>query len=133
MSEGLNEVAACALQGSPGEKEQAGLVLLEVLEAARVVAVMLTPIAPSLARLIQLQLGYTHRDIDLVTWADAEWGGELLLSETSSWMKGSWSWINGLGFIIEHLEAFTVNSCACYSCVDAQFACDVLIAQILRA
>ena len=68
----------CAMQGSTEEKEQASLVLLEVLEAARVVAVMLTPIAPALARLVYLQLGFSDQEFDTLTWADAQWGGKLL-------------------------------------------------------
>jgi len=53
-------------------------VLLEVLEAARVVAVMLTPIAPALARLVYLQLGFSDQEFETLTWADAQWGGKLL-------------------------------------------------------
>ena len=68
----------CFLQGSTEEKEQASLVLLEVLEAARIVAVMLSPIAPALARLVYLQLGFNDQDFDSLTWDDAHWGGELL-------------------------------------------------------
>lgn len=63
------------LQGSEEEKEEAGLVLLEVLEAARVVAVMLSPIVPALARLVYLQLGYTDQQFESLTWQDAHWGG----------------------------------------------------------
>ncbi len=66
------------MQGSPEEKEQASLVLLEVLEATRVVAVMLTPIAPALARLVYLQLGFSDQQFETLTWADAQWGGNLL-------------------------------------------------------
>ena len=64
------------LQGSEEEKEQAGMVLQEVLEAARVVAVMLTPVVPALARLIYLQLGFTDQQFEALTWEDAQWGGK---------------------------------------------------------
>ena len=64
------------LQGSAEEKEQAGLVLQEVLEAARIVAVMLSPIVPALARLIYLQLGYSDQQFEALTWQHAHWGGE---------------------------------------------------------
>ena len=67
------------MQGSPEEKEQASLVLLEVLEAARVVAVMLNPIAPALARLVYLQLGFSDQQFESLTWADAQWGGKLCM------------------------------------------------------
>lgn len=63
-------------QGSAEEKEQASMVLQEVLEAARVVAVMLCPIVPSFARLIYLQLGFTDQQFEDLTWEDAQWGGE---------------------------------------------------------
>lgn len=66
------------LQGSAEEKEQAGMVLLEVLEAARMVAVMLSPIVPALARLIYLQLGFTDQQFEGLTWQDAQWGGKPL-------------------------------------------------------
>lgn len=64
------------VQGSAEQKEQAGMVLLEVLEAARMVAVMLSPIVPALARLIYLQLGFTDQQFEALTWQDAHWGGE---------------------------------------------------------
>lgn len=50
--------------------------LQEVLEAARVVAVMLSPIVPALARLIYLQLGYNDQQFEALTWQDAHWGGD---------------------------------------------------------
>lgn len=62
-------------KGSAEEKEQASMVLQEVLEAARVVAVMLCPIVPSFARLIYLQLGFTDQQFEDLTWEDAQWGG----------------------------------------------------------
>ena len=52
------------------------MVLLEVLEAARVVAVMLTPVVPALARLIYLQLGFTDQQYEALTWEDTQWGGK---------------------------------------------------------
>ena len=64
------------LQGSAEDKEQAGLVLQEVLEAARIVAVMLSPVVPALARLIYLQLGYNDQQFETLTWQDAHWGGD---------------------------------------------------------
>ena len=63
------------LQGNEEEKAEAGMVLLEVLEAARVVAVMLSPIVPALARLVYLQLGHTNQQFESLTWQDAQWGG----------------------------------------------------------
>ena len=66
------------MQGTDAEKEQAGLVLLEVLEAARIVAIMLSPIAPALARLVYLQLGFSDADFEALSWKDSQWGGETL-------------------------------------------------------
>ena len=50
--------------------------LLEVLEAARIVAIMLSPVAPALARLIYLQLGFSDEDFANLSWQDTQWGGE---------------------------------------------------------
>ena len=77
------------MQGSPEKKEQASLVLLEVLEAARVVAVMLTPIAPALARLVYLQLGFSDQQFETLTWADAQWGGKLLCNHLGQLFFGN--------------------------------------------
>ena len=72
------------LQGTDAEKQQAGLVLLEVLEAARIVAIMLSPIAPALARLVYLQLGFSDADFEALSWKDSQWGGEDLRAASSS-------------------------------------------------
>ena len=64
------------MQGSAEEKKQAALELLEVLEAVRVVAVLLSPITPALSRVIYQQLGYTDAHFQAVSWADTQWGGE---------------------------------------------------------
>lgn len=71
------------MQGSSEEKEQASLVLLEVLEAARIVAVMLAPITPALARLVYQQLGFSDQHFESLTWADTQWGGELAYQDSS--------------------------------------------------
>lgn len=59
------------------------MVLQEVLEAARVVAVMLNPIVPALARLIYLQLGFSDQQFEALTWEDAQWGGETCLGHVT--------------------------------------------------
>lgn len=64
------------MQGSADDKQQAALELLEVMEAVRIVAVLLSPITPGLARLVYQQLGYSDADFEAVSWADAQWGGE---------------------------------------------------------
>ena len=70
------------MQGSSEEKEEASLVLLEVLDAARVVAVMLAPITPALANLVYQQLGFTDQHFESLTWADTQWGGELVYNKS---------------------------------------------------
>lgn len=45
------------LQGSDDEKRAAGEVLTAVLEAARIVAVLLSPVTPALSARIHSQLG----------------------------------------------------------------------------
>ena len=70
------------MQGSSEEKEQANLVLLEVLEAARIVAVMLVPIAPVLARRVYQQLGFSDQQFESLTWADTQWGGEHVYNDS---------------------------------------------------
>lgn len=62
-------------KGSADDKHQAALELLEVMEAVRIVAVLLSPITPGLSRLVYQQLGYSNADFEAVSWADAQWGG----------------------------------------------------------
>ncbi len=50
--------------------------LVEVLEALRIVAVMLSPVTPSLAEAIYLQLGYSKEDFQRLKLEDSQWGGK---------------------------------------------------------
>lgn len=63
------------LQGTDQQKEEAAMVLLAVLETVRIVAVMLSPITPSLSRRVYEQLGYSATDYKELQWQDASWGG----------------------------------------------------------
>ena len=102
------------MQGSPEEKEQASLVLLEVLEAARVVAVMLTPIAPALARLVYLQLGFSHQQFETLTWADAEWGGNLLCNHLG---QSSFGYSHDHGTSTSQMYVVTCITCTPDGCI----------------
>lgn len=50
------------------EKAQAALDLLAILEASRILAITLSPIAPRVTQRIYLQLGYSEGDWKAVTW-----------------------------------------------------------------
>ena len=60
------------LQGSDQEKAEAAAALVAVLEAARIVSVLLAPVTPGLAARIRAQLGLGDA---APAWADAAWGG----------------------------------------------------------
>lgn len=50
--------------------------LVSVLEAIRIVAVMLAPVTPGLSAAIYAQLGYEERDAQALLWErDVQWGG----------------------------------------------------------
>eukprot|EP00210_Caulerpa_lentillifera_P004183 g3989.t1 len=59
-------------KGSEIEKSKALEVLVSVLESLRIVAVVLTPIAPSISSKVYCQLGLTH--YQSIQWSDAQWG-----------------------------------------------------------
>lgn len=61
-------------KGTDQEKEDAKAALVAVLEAVRVVAVILMPITPSLSQRIYEQLGIDASVWESLTWEDATWG-----------------------------------------------------------
>ena len=61
-------------KGSDADKEAAAAVLAAVLEAVRVVAVLLSPVTPALSARIYQQLGLSPEQFQALTWADTEWG-----------------------------------------------------------
>ena len=61
-------------KGSEEQRAEAAAVLAAVLEAVRVVAVLLSPVTPSLSARIYQQLGFTPEQHQALTWADTEWG-----------------------------------------------------------
>ena len=62
-------------QGSEEQKRDAGLALVAVLEAVRIVAVLLAPVTPALSGRMYAALGYSTEQYGRVMWADAAWGG----------------------------------------------------------
>ncbi|XP_073040308.1 methionine--tRNA ligase, chloroplastic/mitochondrial-like isoform X1 [Primulina eburnea] len=55
--------------------ETAAKDLVIVLEAIRIVAIVLSPITPSLSSRIYTQLGFSEDQFNGVTWSDTRWGG----------------------------------------------------------
>ncbi|KAK9139730.1 hypothetical protein Scep_009411 [Stephania cephalantha] len=55
--------------------EAAAKDLVMILEAMRIIAVALSPVAPGLSRRIYSQLGYSEDQFDALTWNDTRWGG----------------------------------------------------------
>ncbi|KAM1019974.1 hypothetical protein ACFX13_042027 [Malus domestica] len=55
--------------------EAAAKDLVIILEAMRIIAIALSPVAPSLSWRIYGQLGYSKDQFDAATWSDTKWGG----------------------------------------------------------
>lgn len=72
----LEEVAPWTAfkKGSEEDKAAAAAALVAVLEAVRVVAVLLSPVTPSLSARIYAQLGLPEEAFAALRWSDAEWG-----------------------------------------------------------
>lgn len=72
----LEEVAPWTAfkKGTDEDKAAAAAALAAVLEAVRVVAVLLAPVTPALSARIYAQLGYTPEQHAALSWADTEWG-----------------------------------------------------------
>ncbi|WOL12634.1 methionine--tRNA ligase, chloroplastic/mitochondrial [Canna indica] len=49
--------------------------LVIILEATRIIATALSPIAPSLCSKIYSQLGFSKEQFESITWDDTQWGG----------------------------------------------------------
>ena len=62
------------LQGTEEQKVAAAADLLAVLEASRIMALMLAPITPQLSHRIYSQLGFTDAQYRAATWKDTRWG-----------------------------------------------------------
>ncbi|PSC70792.1 methionine-tRNA mitochondrial [Micractinium conductrix] len=61
-------------KGDEQRKADAAAVLAAVLEAVRVVAVLLSPVTPALSTRIYTQLGFSEQQAAALSWADTEWG-----------------------------------------------------------
>ncbi|KAL4424484.1 hypothetical protein ABPG77_006793 [Micractinium sp. CCAP 211/92] len=72
----LEEVAPWTAfkKGSEEDKAAAAAALVAVLEAVRVVAVLLSPVTPSLSARIYRQLGLPEEAFAGLQWSDTEWG-----------------------------------------------------------
>ncbi|XP_039113902.1 methionine--tRNA ligase, chloroplastic/mitochondrial [Dioscorea cayenensis subsp. rotundata] len=55
--------------------EMAAKDLVVILEAMRIIAIALSPVAPSLCLRIYKQLGFSEDEFKAVTWNDTKWGG----------------------------------------------------------
>ncbi|QHN79395.1 Methionine--tRNA ligase/mitochondrial [Arachis hypogaea] len=55
--------------------EAAAKDLVIILETARIIAIALLPVTPSLSWRIYEQLGYSRDQFDAATWGDTKWGG----------------------------------------------------------
>ena len=63
-------------QGNDEEKAVGRSILVEVLEALRIAAVMLSPVTPTLSEAIYLQLGYSADQYRGLKLEDSKWGGK---------------------------------------------------------
>ena len=61
-------------KGTVEEKEAASEALVAVIEAVRIVAVLLLPVTPGLSRRIYEQLGFTDDQWLGVEWKNSSWG-----------------------------------------------------------
>ena len=75
------------LQGNDEEKAIGRSILVEVLEALRIAAVMLSPVTPTLSEAIYLQLGYSTDQFQGLKLEDSKWGGKARLHLTSGFAK----------------------------------------------
>ncbi|KDP44991.1 hypothetical protein JCGZ_01491 [Jatropha curcas] len=55
--------------------EAAAKDLVIILEAMRIIAIALSPVAPSLSWRIYAQLGYSQDHFNSITWSETKWGG----------------------------------------------------------
>lgn len=55
--------------------EEAKKDLVIILEAMRIIAIALSPVAPGLCLRIYAQLGYSKDQYEAATWAETQWGG----------------------------------------------------------
>lgn len=62
------------LQGSDADKAAAGVVLVAVLEALRVVAVLLSPVTPRSSASLYAALGLPEAAYAALRWSDTAWG-----------------------------------------------------------
>ncbi len=62
-------------KGSDAEKHAAAAALVAVLEAVRIVALIMSPVTPGLSSRIYAGLGMSPEQFDCLRWSDVQWGG----------------------------------------------------------
>ena len=62
-------------KGDGAEKDAAAAALVAVLEAVRIVAVMMSPVTPGLCSRIYAGLGMSPEQFERLGWGDVQWGG----------------------------------------------------------
>ena len=67
------------LQGTDAQNAEGRAILTEVLEAIRIVAVLLSPVTPTLSRAVYTQLGFSEERSQKRRLEDANWGGVMCL------------------------------------------------------
>ncbi|KAF6165073.1 hypothetical protein GIB67_000657 [Kingdonia uniflora] len=72
----MDERAPWSLFKQGGDaSEAAAKDLVIILEAMRIIAIALSPVAPCICLKIYSQLGYSKDQFDAITWGDTKWGG----------------------------------------------------------
>lgn len=72
----LDEQAPWAMfKRGESEAQAAALDLVAILEVTRILAVALSPVAPTTCQRIYLQLGYSDSDFRALSWKNTQWGG----------------------------------------------------------
>jgi len=95
-------------QGTEDEKQGAGLALVAILEALRIVAVALSPVTPSLSARIYKQLGLGLTSLDSASWEDTQWG-QLPMGHLISKPKPVFARLEG-EFVTQAAPAATLKS-----------------------
>jgi len=63
------------LQGNDAQKEAAAAALVAVLEAVRIVAVIMCPVTPAMSSRVYAGLGMSAEQYESLRWSSVQWGG----------------------------------------------------------
>ena len=75
LSQTCSHLMYDGMQGNEEQKAEGQQVLADVLESMRIVAVLLSPIAPQLSCRMYRQLGFSQEQVDMLSADDLHWGG----------------------------------------------------------